>query len=181
MGTTTDKIVMKKKETLEIIDSIRIENPCSESWDAMTGDSKRRHCDSCNHSVEFISEMTKSEANSLIELKNGKRLCVRYKVNSFGEIIFKPESALVSRIWQRASLILATFMTLLGLTTSLSAECKGDSNTDSSRDEQTILGRMPIQVETLVPNRTNEPHILMGDVAIAYPQETKKPEIKPKK
>ncbi len=170
---------MKKKETLKIIDSIRIENPCTESWDGMTGSSKRRHCDSCNHSVEFISEMTKVEAAKLIEKNGEKRLCVRYKVTPLGEVIFKPESSLVSNIWQRASLIVATFMTLVGLTSSLSAECKGDSKADSSQDEQTILGRMPARVAT--PTSRDEPHVLMGGVTSAYQQETPKPDIEVKK
>jgi hypothetical protein len=172
---------MKKKKTLRIIDSMKIGSPCTESWEAMTGDNKKRHCETCNHSVEFISELTKSEADRLIGLKDGKRLCVRYQVNSFGEIIFKAESSLVSSIWQRASLIVATLMTLLGLTSPLSAECNDNSKAESSsQSERVVMGKIKAPTDTATPKSDNEPHVLMGGVTSAYQQETPIPENKAK-
>lgn len=80
---------MQKKS---FVDSIRIANPCTESWDEMTGSDRVRFCSHCAKDVNNISQMTRKEAARLVR-NSGGRLCVRYrtdpKTNSpiFGERI----------------------------------------------------------------------------------------------
>lgn len=171
---------MKRKDTLKILDSIKIESPCTESWEEMTGDDRRRHCEICNHSVESISEMTRAEAAKLVEKKGENRLCLRYRVTPFGDIIFKPETSPLTFVWQRVSLLVATIMTIFGLSSPLSAECNNESNTEStSQKERTMLGRMPVREAT--PTPTDKPRARMGKVTIIQADETLKSEHEEKK
>src|SRR5688500_20377721 len=62
------------------IDSIKVENPCTEKWEEMTGNERVRFCSHCAKDVNNISEMTRKEAARLVR-KSGGRLCVRYRTD----------------------------------------------------------------------------------------------------
>lgn len=62
---------------LPVLDNIRVASPCAESWEAMSGDARVRHCQRCNQNVYNLSEMTRDEAQALLVEKEGK-LCARY-------------------------------------------------------------------------------------------------------
>jgi len=64
---------MKKK----FIDSIRVADPCHESWDEMTGNDRVRFCSHCAKDVNNISEMTRRDAKRLVR-RSGGSLCIRY-------------------------------------------------------------------------------------------------------
>jgi hypothetical protein len=65
---------MQKKS---FIDSIRVANPCSESWDEMTGNDRVRFCSHCAKDVNDLSAMTRKEAVRVVR-KSGGALCIRY-------------------------------------------------------------------------------------------------------
>ena len=58
------------------IDRLRIATPCPISWEQMTGDDRVRFCDHCQLNVYNISELSRSEAETLIASTEG-RLCAR--------------------------------------------------------------------------------------------------------
>ena len=60
------------------IDQVRVETPCSESWEEMIGNDQVRFCSHCAKDVNNISAMTRKEAMRLVVKHNG-RLCVRYR------------------------------------------------------------------------------------------------------
>ena len=68
---------MQKKK---FIDSIRVADPCTESWDEMTGNDSVRFCSHCSKDVNNISAMSRKEAARLVR-KSGGRLCVRYRTD----------------------------------------------------------------------------------------------------
>ena len=70
------------------LDQISIAAPCSASWEGMSGDDRRRHCDSCSKSVYNIAGMTEDEALTLITESEG-RLCVRLYRRRDGTILTK--------------------------------------------------------------------------------------------
>src|SRR6187455_498375 len=76
----------KQRARLPVLDNIRIASPCSQDWDAMTGDERARHCGACNKTVFNISGMTRDEAEALILEKNGD-LCARYFQRKDGTIL----------------------------------------------------------------------------------------------
>lgn len=59
------------------LESITIANPCRADWNLMQGDDTARFCQSCEKHVYNLSEMTRREAEALIQEKEGS-LCVRY-------------------------------------------------------------------------------------------------------
>ena len=65
---------MQKKS---FIDSIRVADPCTENWDAMTGNDRVRFCSHCAKDVNNLSAMTRKEAVRLVR-KSGGSLCIRY-------------------------------------------------------------------------------------------------------
>jgi Ankyrin repeats (3 copies)/Carboxypeptidase regulatory-like domain/Ankyrin repeats (many copies) len=65
---------MSKKS---LIDSIEVKDPCSETWDKMSGNDQVRFCGHCSKNVNNISEMTRKDALRLVRGSNGN-LCVRY-------------------------------------------------------------------------------------------------------
>jgi hypothetical protein len=76
---------MRKLPTLE---TLRVTSPCQVPWDRMTGDARIRHCDVCKQNVYNLSEMTRAEANDLIDA-TGARMCMRYYHRADGTILLR--------------------------------------------------------------------------------------------
>lgn len=55
---------------------IRVAKPCSESWEAMSGDSRRRHCGACDRYVLNTATMTPEQIESALA-KPGPLPCMR--------------------------------------------------------------------------------------------------------
>lgn len=62
------------------LDDIHVESPCTQSWDAMTGDDRTRFCDECALHVHDLSAMPRAEAEAFVlgEKRAGRSLCVRF-------------------------------------------------------------------------------------------------------
>jgi len=83
------------------IDSVRVQSPCSEDWNEMTGNDQVRFCSHCSKNVNNLSTMTRKEARKLV-LASGGKLCVRYVQNPrTGGPVFAPK---LVRIAGRAGL-----------------------------------------------------------------------------
>ena len=68
------------------LDNIRIAAPCSADWDGMFGNERVRLCEQCHLNVYNLSEMSRVEADRLINQAEG-RLCVRFYRRRDGSII----------------------------------------------------------------------------------------------
>lgn len=68
------------------LERINVASPCSASWDEMKGDERARFCRQCQLHVYNLSGMTRSEAERLIEQREG-RLCVRLYRRPDGTVI----------------------------------------------------------------------------------------------
>lgn len=103
---------MKKK----FIDSVRVKDPCTQSWDEMVGNDKVRFCTHCAKDVNNLSSMTRKEALRIVR-RSGGSLCIRYvqRPETNGPM-FAGELTQITR--RRAPLIAASVMTAsLSLTT----------------------------------------------------------------
>src|SRR5215203_982280 len=102
------------KQTFDI-NKLRVAAPCSVSWEAMTGDERARHCDSCQLNVYNISEMTRAEAEDLITGREG-RLCIRLYKRADGTVLTK-DCPVGLRAYQKriARFAGAALATVLGL------------------------------------------------------------------
>src|SRR3954471_20635649 len=61
------------------LEVLRVETPCPQDWDAMTGDGDRmRYCEGCGLHVHNLSAMPREDAERLV-CESAGRLCVRYE------------------------------------------------------------------------------------------------------
>src|SRR3569833_3413671 len=67
----------KARAKLPILDNIRVATPCSADWNDMVGDERVRHCGKCDKDVFNLSQMTREDAEALLQEKQGN-LCARY-------------------------------------------------------------------------------------------------------
>lgn len=104
-------------------DSLRIATPCTVSWDAMTGDARKRFCGQCRLNVYDVSALTRGEAESLVTRGEG-RVCLRLHRRADGRIITKDcgrvRAVIARRVrWVRAAA--ASVLAVFGF-----AGCHGD-------------------------------------------------------
>jgi hypothetical protein len=86
-------------------DSVKIESPCHESWDAMQGEGARRFCGVCQKDVHNLSAMGQAEARALLAASAKDSLCVRYSSEADGTLRFRdlvPLASLTRRIVRTA-------------------------------------------------------------------------------
>jgi hypothetical protein len=73
-------------EPLTVLNNLRIASPCPAAWDAMQGNGRVRHCDSCSKHVYNVSDLTADEAVALIRENEG-HLCVRLYRRKDGTVL----------------------------------------------------------------------------------------------
>lgn len=59
------------------LDALRIDAPCPEDWDAMSGDERARFCARCGLVVTNLAELRRDEAEALLARSADQRVCVR--------------------------------------------------------------------------------------------------------
>lgn len=97
------------------LNSVKISSPCSADWEDMIGNARRRFCGQCELNVYNLSEMTKREAEELINQTEG-RLCVRYYKRPDGTILTRDCPVGLQALRRRVSRIRnAVVSSLLGL------------------------------------------------------------------
>jgi hypothetical protein len=71
---------------LPLLRDLRVASPCSERWDAMTGDDRMRFCGKCRQHVYDLSEMTSAEAEGFLHARAGSA-CVRFFRRADGTVL----------------------------------------------------------------------------------------------
>ena len=98
---------------------MQIASPCAATWDEMSGDDQVRFCGRCAQHVYDLSDMTRAEAETLLEENEGQA-CLRFYRRRDGKIMTK-DCAIGVQTAHRASFIghtvMATFFGIVGLVT----------------------------------------------------------------
>lgn len=68
------------------LDSVRVATPCRAAWENMQGDNQVRFCQTCAKHVYNLSAMTRTEAEALIQAKEG-RMCIRFYERADGTVL----------------------------------------------------------------------------------------------
>ena len=71
-------------------------DPCSEDYEAMTPEGTSRRCARCQTSVHDLSAMSRAEARRFLLRHRGQQVCMRYRWDAHGEVLFRPASARVA-------------------------------------------------------------------------------------
>lgn len=74
---------------------VTVTSPCPVDLDetGLRGKGDAWHCGHCSKTVHVLSEMTESEARSLLAKSEGQKICVSYRMSPQGEIRFKSDAA----------------------------------------------------------------------------------------
>lgn len=94
------------------LDHISVAAPCPADWDGMVGSDRVHYCGQCKLNVYNLSEMTRKEAEALIEGTEG-RLCVRFYRRADGTIINRNCPVGLSALKRRLSRIGTAVMSAL--------------------------------------------------------------------
>src|SRR5258706_9871575 len=148
------------------LNHVRVAAPCPGDWDQMIGSERMRFCGQWSLNVYNLSRMTRSEAESLIALNEG-RLCVRFYRRRDGSIVTKDCPVGLRAIRQRVSYVVkAIGSVVLGLFTGLGVH-EAFSSIDSFRIQSTT-GTMALAVDhpvQIVGQRiAEEGRVEMGDI-----------------
>lgn len=101
------------------LNNVTVPSQCTEDWNSMTGNDQVRFCKHCNLDVHNLSQMTRSQAQRLIDRSNG-RLCVRFYHDYAGQPLTLPVRQKLHRISRRVSRIAAgAFTATLSVTSAV--------------------------------------------------------------
>ncbi len=146
-------------------DQVHIQSPCHADWSAMTGDSRRRHCGSCDKHVHDLSAMTEREAAKLVA--SSRDLCVRYAARPDGTVIHAPARRL-PRVVAMAGALLAAAPALASSVVARPPEAPVEPQEPSfaERVRQRLLEAMGLASEVV---SIVEPPVIMGEMAAVPP------------
>lgn len=104
---------MRKKNAL--LDRIDVREPCSESWEEMTGNDEVRFCSHCSKNVFDLSAYTRTRAEKLVRDSKGG-ICVRYRKDDRGRVVTAPPRfTQIARHAKIAAGVLATTMSVASM------------------------------------------------------------------
>jgi len=67
---------------------ITTSKPCTQDWDAMSGDGRQRHCAECGKTVHNFARMRRSDVENLaVAAANGEQVCARITRRSDGSLV----------------------------------------------------------------------------------------------
>ena len=158
---------MKKPKSLKVLDSIKVPEPCTQSWESMRGSESKRFCEQCAHSVVNLSALTKEGAAYLLENRGAKRLCVRFSVGQEGQVVFKPTVSSRAKFWHASVMLFGAVLTFVGLAPAGSAQDQPTKQPDAIIRGHTVGIVAPPDDMRAKP--TPQPQVLGEMVA---PQET---------
>jgi anti-sigma factor RsiW len=103
-------------QTTTSLDLIEVPTPCPVPWETMQGDDRVRFCSQCQKNVYQLSNMTRAEAEALINEKEGE-ICAQFFRRADGTVVTR--NCAVVR-WSRAivsgvTLACLSLLTLFGL------------------------------------------------------------------
>jgi hypothetical protein len=168
------------------LDNISIASPCSQDWNAMVGNERKRYCGECKLNVYNLSGMSSTEAENLV-LNSEGRLCVRYFQREDGTILTQDcpvgWQAVKRRISRTAAAFVALFFGLLsGLGFAIALKHTDQNNivrrflpVFSPTPEKYLMGNIAPRTPTPTPKPTVSQEPTMGVVARPSPTTTPKP------
>jgi hypothetical protein len=94
------------------LNNLKVASPCSQDWNRMAGNDRRRYCGECKLNVYNLSGMTRAEAENLILNAEG-RLCVRFYQRADGTVLTEDCPVGWAKAKQRARIIVTAAASLL--------------------------------------------------------------------
>lgn len=135
---------------------LRINNPCSENWDAMKLGINSRHCTSCNKSVVDFTKKSKKEIFEYLNKNQSASICGRVRSNHL-DFELTPEEIIINNYNNTSTLFKNTPLYLCTIAATLVLSSCYDSNMNYlkygieniiSPNQDSISGLEKVQCET---------------------------------
>ena len=85
------------------LEELKVATPCSERWEDMTGDDRKRFCAKCRLHVYNLAGMTRDEATRFVSgAKPGERVCIRLYRRRDGTVLTRDCPAGISAARRRS-------------------------------------------------------------------------------
>ncbi len=141
------------------LDNIKVASPCSQDWDAMIGNERRRYCGECKLNVYNLSGMSRTEAENLVTNSEG-RLCIRFFRRQDGTILTQDCPVGWRAVKVRMTKMATAFASLIfGVLGGL-----GLNSYMKDSESHTVGAMIPQTANSNV--KFEKPEVLMGDVAL---------------
>lgn len=120
------------------INEIDVAKPCPASWEMMRGDDRSRTCSQCDLTVYNVADLTKAEAVSLIEGRDG-RMCIRFRRRPDGTVITRDCPRGLAAYRKRLAGFAGTvFAAILGLVSLTNAQRLSVKDSQGVRSETAV-------------------------------------------
>jgi hypothetical protein len=161
---------------LPLLDSIRIASPCTERWESMCGDDRRRHCARCDLDVHNISALTREEAEGVLANLAQGRVCARFFRRADGTILTKdcPVGLAAARAKLLKSISRCAAAIGLGVLSAAAAKAAQDKSWGNYGWSLRLNNIAPVQwmsfhiqtgIGRIFPGRFGRGGAMMGDIA----------------
>lgn len=159
------------------LNNLKIASPCSQDWEGMIGDNRKRYCGECKLNVYNLSGMTKTEAENLILNAEG-RLCVRFYQRADGTVLTQDCPVGWAKVKQRTKVIVtAAFSLIISLFSGLIFVSVFTKSKEIGKKlplpipfstPEPLMGAIPAATPTPkpTPKATPESPQVMGEIAI---------------
>ncbi len=104
------------------LDNLILAFPCPVKWESMTGDERKRFCNQCSKNVYDISDLSRYEAEKLLQSNATEGICIKYYVRPDGKIktdncppILKPIRKRLKKLIHTASICCAFLLSLVSI------------------------------------------------------------------
>ncbi|MEM7151458.1 MAG: hypothetical protein AAF799_01400 [Myxococcota bacterium] len=81
--------------------ALQLRFSCTEDWATFQGGPDKRHCERCSKHVHDLTMLRKSEAEALFRDPPPEGLCVRYRHDGAGRILFRSDRYPGRFAWKR--------------------------------------------------------------------------------
>jgi hypothetical protein len=152
--------------TNDPLDGLTVSVPCTEPWEKMKGDDRRRYCAKCRLHVHDLSSMTRDEALDLLGNAAGGRTCVRFSRRPDGRVTTRDCRKAVRALRRRAFLAAAAIAGAVGLGGAALALAQ-QANANGGWSNPDLWDRQPFSTlarylpASWLPSR---PMMVMGDI-----------------
>jgi hypothetical protein len=161
------------------LNNVKVASPCSQNWNEMIGNERKRFCSDCKLNVYNLSGMTRDEAENLIMNAEG-RLCVRFYKRADGSVITQDCPVGWAKVKQRTQVVVTaaaslvfSFLGAIGLQAAFSQSKLLSSNfpipfvTPTPEKTMGIMVKpSPTPKQTPTPRATpDENEMTMGEIA----------------